>query len=79
MIEEPKIKKMPPKRTRECYQTVYDILIPAGTILREAATERGGKACVEAAVGFGKDFTGNLVVQVHHDAIESGAFRAVIA
>lgn len=73
------ISKGPKKRTYVGYQTTQDIVIPAGTILRSAANERGGNVFVEAAVGFGKDFTGYLVVQFHPDAVESGFFKIVIA
>lgn len=79
-MTEAKIKKgLSPKRSREGYQLLQDITIPAGTILREAATDRGGKEYVEAPVGFGKDFTGDLVVQVHADALASGYFKRVVA
>lgn len=78
--QEAKIKKgLPARRDAICYQTQHDITIPAGTILRQAADQRGGNGVVEAVVGFGKDFTGHLVVQVHPDATASGAFKQVIA
>lgn len=79
MNDDQKIRSRAPKRESRCYQTQRDIVIPAGTILREAANERGGKAFVEAAIGFGPDFTGDLVVQVHADAEASGFFKQVIA
>jgi len=34
MIENSKIKKGPPKHNPVCYQTLQDVVIPAGTILR---------------------------------------------
>ncbi len=80
MIEQnSKIRKGVPAIDPLCYQTQADIVIPAGTILRQAANERGGRGFVEAPIGFGKDFAGNLVVQVCPDAVASGAFKAVIA
>jgi len=72
-------KARQPKRDPVCYQTQQDIVIPAGTILRQAANERGGKGYVECVIGFGADFTGDLVVQVHADAEASGYFKKVIA
>lgn len=62
-----------------CYQTQRDIVIPAGTILRQAADQRGGRGYVEAIVGHGADFTGYHVVQLHPDAEASGIFKKVIA
>lgn len=71
-----KIKKgLPPKRNRVCYQTLQDIVIPAGTILREF-TKPGH---VELPIALGKDFTGDFVVQVHADAVASGYFKPVVA
>lgn len=67
------------KPDRTCYQTQHDIVIPAGTILRQAADQRGGVGYVEAVVGHGADFTSHLVVQVHADAETSGFFKRVIA
>lgn len=35
-MKEPKIRKgLPPKRNAECVQTAQDIVIPAGTIMRD--------------------------------------------
>lgn len=34
---------------------LQDVVIPAGTVLSQAADQRGGKASVEAVVGMGKD------------------------
>lgn len=77
MIEKP-LSKGPKKRNPECYQLQRDIVIPAGTILRQAADQRGGSAYVECPIGHGKDFTSNFVVQVHADAEASGDFKKVI-
>lgn len=79
MSDDPKIKGLGPKRNPACLQTTQDITIPAGSILRQAANERGGNGFVEIPVGFGKDFTGYLVVQLHTDADTSGFFKRVIA
>lgn len=79
MIEDKKISKGPKKRDPVCYQLQRDIVIPAGTILRRAANERGGSGFVETPIGHGKDFTSNFVVQVHADAEASGDFKKVIA
>lgn len=78
MTDKP-ISKGPKKHNPVCYQVQRDIVIPAGTILRQAATERGGSGYVECPVGHGRDFTSNFVVQVHPDAEASGDFKKVIA
>lgn len=67
------------KHDRTCYQTQRDIVIPAGTMLRQAAEQRGGVGYVECAVGHGPDFISSLVVQLHPDAEASGVFKRVIA
>lgn len=80
MSDDPKIRKgLAPKTDPICYQTTRDIILPAGTILRQAADERGGKGHVETPIGFGDFFTGHLVVQIHPDAVASGIFKKVIA
>jgi hypothetical protein len=71
--------KGPKKRNPECYQTLRDIVIPAGTILRQAANERGGAGFLEVPIGHGKNFTSNLVVQKCLDAETCGDFKKVIA
>lgn len=71
--------KGPKKRDRTCYLTQRDIVIPAGTMLREAAQQRGGAGYVEAVIGHGANFTSVHVVQVHPDAEASGFFKRVIA
>lgn len=58
------------------YKTTRDIVIPAGTVLRRASDQRGGKGYCEAVVGHGRDFTSTLLVQVHPDALASGDFEA---
>jgi len=42
MIENSKIKKGPPKHNPVCYQTLQDIVIPAGTILRSQVNDTFG-------------------------------------
>lgn len=79
MSDEKIIKGMPAKRNPASLQTTQDITIPAGSILRMAAKERGGSGYVEIPIGFGKDFTGFLVVQLHPDADASGYFKRVVA
>lgn len=78
-MTEVKASKGPKKRDPVCYQLQRDIVIPAGTILRQAAAGRGGSGSVECPVGHGKDFTSNLVVQVCLDAEMSTDFKKVIA
>lgn len=78
MTDKP-ISKGPKKRNPECYQLQRDIMIPAGTILRQAADQRGGRGYVECVVGHGRDFASNFVVQLHPDAEASGDFKKVIA
>lgn len=77
--QQAKIRKGVPKRDPVSYRVEQDIVIPAGTILRQAADQRGGTEHVECAVGHGKDFTSFLVVQIHPDAEASGVFKKVIA
>lgn len=72
-------KAMPATRDNISYELQRDIVIPKGTILRQAADQRGGRGYVECDIGHGKDFTSNFVVQVHADAEASGHFRKVIA
>lgn len=67
------------RREHVCLRVKREIVIPAGTMLRQAAEERGGRAYVEAVVGLEKDFTANFVVQMHDDAIGSEFFEKVIA
>jgi hypothetical protein len=52
--------------------TTRDIIIPAGTVLLPSPNERKGYH--EAVLGFGPDFSGYLVVQLHPDALASGYF-----
>lgn len=78
-MSDAKIRKGAPRRDATCYRVEHSIFIPAGTILRQAAEERGGAGHVECPVGHGKDFTSYLVVQVHPDAEASGYFKKVIA
>jgi hypothetical protein len=60
------------------YVLTKDLIIPAGTELSRVPLEiRNGQGYVCAPVAFGKDFTGDLVVQVHSDAISSGYFEEV--
>lgn len=78
--DDKKIRKgLGPRRDPTCYRVERDIVIPAGTILRQAAEQRGGAGYVECVVGHGRDFSSYLVVQVHADAEASGVFRRVIA
>lgn len=79
MKDAPIKQAMPAARPRRCYINQNDIVIPAGTIFRQAADQRGGKGFVEAIVGHGPDFASCHVVQVHPDAVASGAFREVEA
>ena len=44
------------------YILTQDIVIPAGTILSQAAKEHGGRAAIEVAVGLGKDSHAWLIV-----------------
>lgn len=74
-----KISKGPKKHSPVSYQLQRDIVIPAGTILRQAADQRGGVGYVECPIGHGRDFSSNFVVQVHADAEASGDFKKVTA
>jgi hypothetical protein len=63
---------------RTKYVLTQDLVIPAGEEFFVAPREvRGGAPWMSAVVGFGKDFTGELVVQAHPDAIASGYFEEV--
>lgn len=78
MIEAPKKPtRNPAAIDPTCYRTTRDILIPAGTVLRQAAAQRGGRGYVECGVGHNPDFMSHLVVQVHADAEATGVFRKV--
>jgi hypothetical protein len=79
MTDNKNIKKGAPKQNPVCYQVLQDIVIPAGTIMRRAANERGGSGYVECMVGHGINCASNLVVQIHADAESSGFFKKVIA
>lgn len=79
MKSKDEISKGPKKRDPTSYQLQRDIVIPAGTILRQASTERGGPGYVECAVGHGAHFTSYLIAQLHPDAEASGDFKKVIA
>jgi hypothetical protein len=57
------------------YVTQEDIVIPKGTILKNAANERGGSSYVEGVIGLGPDFSGWFVVQFCNDAIASGKLK----
>lgn len=76
--QQAKIKKGPAKRSPVSLRLERDIVIPKGTILRQAATQRGGIGYVETPIGHGKDFTSFLVVQDHLDATLSGDFTRVM-
>lgn len=60
------------------YVLKQDLVIPAGEEFLVAPIQvRGGAPYLTAIVGFGRDFTGELVVQAHPDAIASGYFEEV--
>lgn len=79
MMTEDKGRSGPARREEKCLELLQPITIEAGTIFRQAAKERGGAGYVEIPVGFGKDFTGWLTVQLHADASLSGFFKPVVA
>lgn len=57
------------------YQLKRDLVIPAGTLLTQAANERGGHTHLECSIAHGPNFTSFLVVQLHPDAVASGDFE----
>jgi len=67
---------MTKRRLYTHYMLTQDVVIPKGTILRVAPSELGGPSHVCAPVTLGKDFSGDFVVQVHKDAMDSGFFQA---
>lgn len=46
------------------YVLLRDVVVPAGTVLRRAANQRGGTSCVEAPVEMGPDASAWLVFAV---------------
>ena len=45
------------KKTETKFVLLKDVIIPAGTVLDSAPTNRGGELAVEAIIGMGKDST----------------------
>lgn len=70
-----KIRKgLPPKRNAECLQTLNDIVIPAGTMLRAIGDDE-----FAAAVGF-SGIAGEFTVTVKPGAaLPQGSLKRVIA
>lgn len=64
MIEnDKKIRKgLPSRREATCLLVQRDIVIPAGTLLRQADAKRGGAGSFETPVGLGGDIVGYFVV-----------------
>lgn len=67
-------KRGPAKVSKDCYVTVRDIVVPAGTVMRQAAKERGGKGFVECGVGHGQGCMSYIVIEMNAKAEESGLF-----
>lgn len=71
MRDKETISKGPKKRDAACLQVRYDIVIPAGTILRQDPGKEGTFSCVLAGGKF-------VIDRTAADAHE-GSFRQVIA
>lgn len=71
MSDEKAISKGPKKRDPTCFQLVHPILIPAGTILRQAPGKPGEFL---APAGYG-----NFSVSLKSAEQHSGTYRKVIA
>lgn len=72
--QQAKIHKGSPKRDPVCYQTVRDIVIPAGSIMRA----NGEPGVMEILIGFG-EFSLTVSVPESGGALASGYFNRVIA
>lgn len=71
----PKIRKTPPTRNPACYQTQHDIVIPAGTVLRNVA----GTDDYSAPLGLGNT-QANLSITVKPGVIlPAGTLKRVVA
>ena len=78
MIEKP-ISKGPKKPDHACYQTLRDIVIPAGSILRSGPELSSAKRCVGIPIGHGVNCKSWLIVELSLEAENSGFFKKVIA
>jgi hypothetical protein len=72
---ETKIRKGPPAANVASYVTTRDILIPAGTILRDP--ENAG--IMTAGVGFGPGVQADFQIEESAEAEACGVFRRVTA
>jgi hypothetical protein len=68
------IKKGPASRDNICYIIARDIIVPAGTVMRQADQARGGKGFVECGVGHGQGCMSYIVIEMNSKAEESGLF-----
>lgn len=76
--DDKKIKRGPPKHNPACYQLQRDIVIPAGTIFREAAIFRGSTTEMSTIFGLGGAEM-YLAIDDEPATVESGYFKKVIA
>lgn len=81
MIEQDKkIRKgLGPKREAPCFLVEREIVIPAGTLLRQADAKRGGAGHMECVVGLGESLVGYFVVEDRPGAILPATFKRVIS
>lgn len=54
---------MPAQRNATSFRVERDIVIPAGTLLRQADPKRGGVGSFATPVGLGSDLVGYFVVE----------------
>jgi len=66
---------VPPSRNPVCYQTTRDIIIPAGTILRDPQHME----IFSCQVGFGPGVAGEFQIEESMEAENCGVFKRVVA
>lgn len=79
-MKDDKIKKaMPRRRDAASYQLLRDIVIPAGTILRDATVYRGSTPEVCAHIGIASGVEAYFSVDAEPETLASGVFKKVTA
>lgn len=81
MIEQDKkIRKgLPPQRNATSFRVERDIVIPAGTLLRQADVKRGGVGSFATPVGLGGDLVGFFVVEDRPGGDMGDALKRVVS
>ncbi len=78
-VQEARIRKGPPKRNPVCYQVVQDIVIPAGTMLRDASVYRGSMPEMATNVNLAPGVDLYISVDDVPATCAGGYFRKVIS